>query len=224
MRRGPLSACHAARRRLLTAALRNRADVEPRYETGNAARHCLCDLVGDVSLLGGRGNTGLLCGHIVAHNPDFHLQTDFLRAVSRGIARGDVRPWPFVITDAEAEALEPSALDDGDGPPPEEEARRKAWLRDVISDAEMPAWCARSPRVPVCALLVVCWLLALIAGTQRTARLSLARRPPPLSALREPRLHCIAHRAAPSLAGAVYDCKGACCADSRSAALVRAHR
>jgi UDP-3-O-acyl-N-acetylglucosamine deacetylase len=79
------------------------ADGSVRYRENEEARHNLCDLLGDISLLAYNGGSGLLLGHLVAYNADHCLQQEFVQRVAKCIEAGDVEAWPFLLTKDEAE-------------------------------------------------------------------------------------------------------------------------
>jgi hypothetical protein len=62
--------------------------------------------LGDLSLLGDFGNSGILCGHLVVYNADHVLMQNFVRRVKDAIEQGSIIRWPFMLTPEEVENLE----------------------------------------------------------------------------------------------------------------------
>lgn len=131
------------------------AEEEPRFAYGSAARHALVDVVGDLSLLGGRGQTGLLCGHVVAYNPDHVLTSKFLKAVEAAIDDGTVAPFPFMLTDEEDMALVNMFEEKDLGA----ESRAK-WLAETLQAADMPTWYGSGRAAPWAERADEAWLRA----------------------------------------------------------------
>ena len=82
----------------------------PRYEQGCAARHSLLDLVGHLSLLGTQGNSGILCGHIVAYNAGHELCTNFVRQIAISQHRGLLEAVPWLLTQDERRMMLAAAV------------------------------------------------------------------------------------------------------------------
>lgn len=62
-----------------------------RFPSDEPARHAAVDLLGDLSLLAGKGGRGLPAGHIVAYQPSHALQAKFVHTLHLAIADGVAR-------------------------------------------------------------------------------------------------------------------------------------
>lgn len=63
-----------------------------RFFDDEPVRHAVCDLVGDLSLLGVGGSAGLPLGHVIAYKPDHGLHVRFLRALKQACRDEDLAP------------------------------------------------------------------------------------------------------------------------------------
>ena len=104
------------------------ADV--RFLADEPVRHNIMDLVGDLAMLGMRGNAGVPFGHVIAYKPNHFVQAMFVRAVYEQMEAGLMELVPFIVTDEEKAAIgEP---DHGDDEEDDEEAEEV----DAVYDGE----------------------------------------------------------------------------------------
>jgi UDP-3-O-acyl-N-acetylglucosamine deacetylase len=81
------------------------ADVEMRFYGDEPARHALMDVMGDLALLGDKGNSGIPCGHVIAFNAGHDLVMDFIIHCAEAIEAGDIQEFPFMLLPSEVRML-----------------------------------------------------------------------------------------------------------------------